>query len=198
MLDDGAKDRGLGDRGADENGKEEQTKKQLRKGILEQKLGSVKTGKEVEATRFQFWHKGFGDIDFYASFFGLTEETSEFGEVERRFVADDHGVFGIGEFFGFCVSVFDVTETVDEVGLFGIFSGDDPTVGQALAKFIFIEVAFAGNDSDELTIGVHDHFLDIILLLLSHLAGTAEHVFEGAAFEGDTFESDFSKEFAIV
>ena len=42
----------MGDRGADENGKEEQTKKQLRKGILEQKLGSVKTGKEVKATRF--------------------------------------------------------------------------------------------------------------------------------------------------
>ena len=52
MLEDGANDRGLGDRGDDENGKEEQAKKQFRKGILEQKLGSVKTGKEVEATRF--------------------------------------------------------------------------------------------------------------------------------------------------
>ena len=128
----------------------------------------------------------------------MSKEASEFGEMERRLVADDHGVFDIGEFFGFCVSVFDVSETVDQVGLFGIFSGDDPPVGQALTKIIFIEVAFAGDDSDELSIGFHDHFLDIVFFLLSHLAGAAEHIFKGATFKGDAFESNFSEEFAIV
>jgi hypothetical protein len=126
------------------------------------------------------------------------EQAEETAEFERRLVANDRRGLDPAQFHGFGVGILDFPGGIDEVGRLGVLAGNDAAIGEAVAEFVLIEFALAGDDADEFAVGIHDHLLHVVLFLLGEFARAGEHVLELAAFESDGGEADLVEKLLVV
>lgn len=166
-------------------------------------LACVERGKQIEEAGLETRGGEARDFEFHLRRgVGLKLGFHEAKGVEDGLslaVTNDLRIGCFREDTGALIGVFNVAGSIDEVGLGGVLSRDDASIGERIAKLVIRDVGTGFfDDFEKALVGLIDHALDEFFFVWSHFATAAEGVFEFAAGEDDGFHAQLLEEVLVV